>query len=47
MEPPIPSEAAESARAVLAALETQLRPLFEQLPEAPESAIHFRVPEQP
>jgi hypothetical protein len=47
MEPPVPPEALEKARAVVRALSEQLQPLFERLPEAPESAIQFHVPEEP
>ena len=35
----------ERALAALRTLEQQLAPVFERLPEAPESAIQFRVAE--
>jgi hypothetical protein len=47
MQPPIPPEALERIQPVLNALEKQLRPLLDHLPEAPGSAIQFRVPEEP
>ena len=46
MEPPIPPDALERIEPVLRALNEQLQPLLERLPEAPDSAIQFRVPEE-
>jgi hypothetical protein len=47
MEPPVPPEALERVEPIVRAMQEQLRPLFERLPEAPESAIQFRIPEEP
>jgi hypothetical protein len=47
MEPPVPPEALERAEPIVRALQEQLRPLLERLPEPPESAIQFQMPEEP
>ncbi len=47
MHPPIPPEALNRIAQTLEALEQKLRPLLEDVPEAPDSAIQFCAPEEP
>jgi hypothetical protein len=47
MEPPIPADALERIAPVLRALQEKLKPLLDRVPEAPDSAVQFRVPEEP
>jgi hypothetical protein len=47
MQPPIPPDARERIQPVLDDLEERLRPLLDHVPQAPDSAIQFRVPEEP
>ena len=42
----IPADARERAEAVLAALDKALVPVFAQLPEGPNTAVVFRLPEE-
>lgn len=47
MEQPIPADALERAQAAVRAFREQVSPILENLPEAPGSAIQFRLPEEP
>jgi hypothetical protein len=45
MQPPIPPDALERISPIINALQEQLKPLFEQLPDGSDYATQFHVPE--
>jgi hypothetical protein len=47
MEPPIPADAVERIAPVLRELQQQLQPLLDRLSDTSDSALQFRIPEEP